>query len=76
MPGLVRAGRNSLRVVVTNTLINRVAGMKELPPVPPELIPHYGGEGDRYTLGRERARREMGFTPLPPSGLLGPVTLR
>ncbi len=74
--GLVQAGPNILKVIVTNTLINRVAGMKELPPVPPELIPHYGGEGGRYTLGRERARREMGFSPLPPSGLLGPVTLR
>ncbi len=66
----VKSGENKLVVLVTNTLINRIAAMKEPPPVPQELISRFGG-------GKENAEspREFGFKQLPLSGLLGPVRL-
>jgi hypothetical protein len=67
-------GTNRLVVLVTNTLINRVSGFKEAPPVPEELVPHYGRAPTDYSRGREGP--EMGFEPLSPSGLMGPVTIR
>jgi hypothetical protein len=66
-------GSNHLTVLVTNTLINRVSGFKEPPPVPEELVPHYGSSPANYARGREV--REIGFEPLSPSGLMGPVTI-
>ncbi|MBL7649382.1 MAG: hypothetical protein JNK74_24655 [Candidatus Hydrogenedentes bacterium] len=66
-------GTNQLTVRVTNTLINRVSGLKEFPPVPEEL---------RERLGRgvqddnSPAHALLGYTPLPRSGLLGPVEIR
>ena len=72
----LQAGTNHLEVVVTNTLINCVAGMKELPGVPAELVPHYGPTVDTYSRGtQEWERREKGFRPLPVSGLVGPVRI-
>ena len=70
----VKQGVNRLRILATNTLINRIAGMSEPPPVPPELRPHYGAEGSRYATGRQRFEVER-KTRLPDSGLLGPVRL-
>ena len=71
--GAVRAGKNHMQVLVTNTLINRVSAMKEPPPVPPELVPFYGnGTADAAA----RKPREFGFKPLPASGLMGPVKIR
>ena len=68
----VKAGTNSLVIRVTNTLINRVAGLKELPPVPDHLQPRFGvGPHDKTSP----ARRLMGFEPLPRSGLMGPVRI-
>ncbi|KAA3616325.1 MAG: hypothetical protein DWQ05_11340 [Calditrichaeota bacterium] len=67
---LVRKGQNTLVVLVTNTLINRVAAMKKNNPVPNDLIPQLGqGVSDRLP-------REYGFKPLPASGLLGPVEIK
>jgi hypothetical protein len=66
-------GTNQLTVRVTNTLINRVSGLEEFPPVPEEL---------RERLGRgvqddnSPAHALLGYTPLPRSGLLGPVEIR
>lgn len=66
-------GRNEIFIRVTNTLINRVSGLKEFPPVPEEL---------RERLGRgvqddnSPAHALRGYTPLPRSGLLGPVEIR
>ncbi len=71
--GAARPGRNSLAVEVTNTLINRVSGLKELPPVPEQLRSRYG---DDLRLKTSSSRRLIGYTPLPNSGLLGPVTIR
>ena len=68
----LRAGQNRLVVRVTNTLINRVSGIKEPPPVPDELVPLYG-QGS--PAGLSGARGAFGFEPLPPSGLLGPVKI-
>ena len=67
-----RAGNNKLTVLVTNTLINRVAGFKEPPPVPDELVPHYGSGTTAYSSG---FRGPIGFKPLPASGLMGPVKI-
>jgi glycosyl hydrolase family 106( putative alpha-L-rhamnosidase) len=68
--GKVRSGENHLVLLVTNTLINRVSGWTEPPPVPESLIARYGG--DAHAAG---ARAPIGFGPLPASGLLGPVTI-
>ncbi len=70
---VVREGANQLEVRVTNTLINRVAGMTEPPPVPEELRERLGaGVNDAHN-----ARAHLsGFEPLPRSGLLGPVTIQ
>jgi len=67
---LVQAGENTLEVDVTNTLINRVSGLKALPELAPELQPLYGGD---LHPPHARAVTLMGFQPLPASGLLGPV---
>jgi len=71
----VKQGRNHLVVLVTNTLINRVSGFKEPPPVPKELVPRYGSGSTNYTRALARITREIGFKPLPPSGLMGPVRI-
>jgi hypothetical protein len=68
-----RTGTNTLTVRVTNTLINRVAGWKEVPPVPDHLVARYGHGLERNLSG---ARGVIGFQPLPNSGLLGPVVIR
>jgi hypothetical protein len=68
----VKAGRNEMTVRVTNTLINRVAGWTSAPPLPANLQALYGrGVEDDTPLGR----RLFGFSPLPRSGLLGPVLI-
>ena len=70
---LARPGRNALRVDVTNTLINRVSGWEDIPPVPAELRERYGdGLEHRASISREVFEYEA----LPPSGLLGPVIIR
>lgn len=72
----LRAGRNHLTILVTNTLINYVAGLKELPEVPAALTEHYGVTNPGYPDGAAEWRhREKGFSPLPESGLLGPVRI-
>lgn len=66
----VHVGENSLVVRVTNTLINRIAGLKRMPSVPDELAGRLGKgvhDADSTTLGL------LNFGPLPRSGLLGPV---
>ena len=68
-----RTGSNQMTVLVTNTLINRVAGLKEPPPVPGELVPHFGSGTSAYSA---RHSGPIGFEPLPASGLMGPVRIR
>jgi len=68
-----RPGRNALRVAVTNSLINRVAGLEALPGVPEDLQPVFGRGLDDES---SPARRLLGFPALPRSGLLGPVVIR
>jgi len=67
----VRAGRNALIVLVTNTLINRISAMKEPPPIPENLVEHYGS-GVKPYVGYYTP---LEFKPLPASGLLGPVRI-
>jgi len=69
---LARTGKNKLVVDVTNTLINRVSAMKKAPPVPKELVPHYGAGTAKAAT---RIPREFGFKALPASGLMGPVKI-
>lgn len=71
--GMVKGGRNVLEIDVTNTLINRVSGLKELPPVPEHLRARYGADLGARASG---SRRLIGYKPLPNSGLLGPVLIR
>ena len=71
----MRGGVNHLEILVTNTLMNYVSGLDKLPDVPAELIPHYGETVNIYTRGTELSRQEIGFRPLPPSGLIGPVQI-
>ncbi len=70
--GLLRAGSNQMKVKVTNTLINRVSAWKTAPPLPPDLAAIYG----RGLRDSSSGMRDLyGFSPLPRSGLLGPVTI-
>jgi hypothetical protein len=67
-----RAGENYIEVRVTNTLINRVAGLSEFPEVPEALQARLGkARDDRGSP----AHALLGFEPLPRSGLLGPVEI-
>jgi hypothetical protein len=68
-----KPGINTLCINVTNTLINRVVGLKEVPPVPEELQPRLGkGLGP----GATAMKGLMEYEPLPNSGLLGPVIIK
>ena len=67
---VMKSGKNHLEILVTNTLINRIAAMTVPPPVPADLVPVYGSK-DILT----DVPREFGFSPLPATGLLGPVRL-
>jgi len=71
--GAAKPGPNTLTIKVTNTLINRVAGLDELPPVPEHLRARFGGD---RRIETSPALGLLGFEPLPNSGLLGPVTIR
>ena len=68
-----KPGPNTLSVKVTNTLINRVAGLDQLPPVPEDLRARFGDDSGIKT---SPAQGLLGYEPLPNSGLLGPVTIR
>jgi hypothetical protein len=71
-----RPGRNTLKVLVTNTPQNWVAGLKQPPGVPEELVPHYGPTVDIYKPGTSAWEAvDRRFSPLPPSGLMGPVRM-
>ena len=70
-----REGENRLRVLVTNTLANYVAGLKSAPDVPAALVSHYGAQTDVYPDGARIARIEMAQRNLPVSGLIGPVQI-
>jgi hypothetical protein len=59
---VVKPSGNELEIVVVNTWANRLIGDAGLP------------EPERLT--RTNVRKFTKDTPLPPSGLLGPVTLR
>ena len=71
----LRKGSNHLKVLVTNTLVNRVAGMKKSPEVPAELVPHYGPALEEYPHRGYALEQLRKLSPLPTSGLLGPVKL-
>ena len=68
----LKTGSNRLVVWVTNTNINRVSAFKETPPVPEELVPRFGSGTTSFSARRPA---ELGFEPLPPSGLMGPVRI-
>lgn len=70
-----RPGRNKLVVLVTNTLINYVTGLKEPPDVPAALQPRLGKANPAIYPQSQLAYREMSETDLPPSGLIGPVKI-
>jgi hypothetical protein len=72
---ILRRGVNHVTILVTNTLINYVSGLKKLPDVPEDLVPHYGPTAEIYKEGARMSQREIGFRPLPPSGLMGPVRI-
>jgi hypothetical protein len=70
--GAARSGDNKLIVLVTNTLINRVAGFKKPSLVPDELLTFYGSGTTKFSSGFQGP---IGFKPLPASGLMGPVNI-
>jgi hypothetical protein len=57
-------------VLVTNTLINRVSAMSRPTAIPDNLVHIYGTQDVMSEIPRE-----FGFKPLPPSGLIGPVSI-
>jgi hypothetical protein len=69
----VRTGSNHLEVFVTNTLINRVSNFQAPQPIPEHLVPLYGKSPASFS---SRIPPEIGFDPLPASGLLGPVKIK
>lgn len=74
----LQKGKNHLRIKVTNTLINYVTSMTDIPPVPKELRSRLGDTNPE--LSKERAYRnlprEFNEKDLPLSGLVGPVVIR
>nr|HPN84853.1 glycosyl hydrolase [Victivallales bacterium] len=73
---LVKRGENLLTILVTNTIANYVAGLSEAPDVPAELQPRLGKANPSIYVRSNVAEKDMNETDLPPSGLMGPVTLR
>ena len=72
----LKPGTNHLEIQVTNTLINYVSGLNQLPEVPENLISEYGSTFGTYKGGEMAWKHnEKGFDPLPLSGLVGPVKL-
>lgn len=70
---LLLRGRNQLEVRVRNTLLAHVQGLKEPPEIDDPLRAHYGAAlpaTERQLAGWARDRQ---FSPLPLSGLAGPV---
>ena len=54
-----------------------MAGLEKLPDVPAHLEAHYGESNPDYPLGADEwERHEKDFSPLPQSGLLGPVMIK
>ncbi len=70
LSNVLKEGKNHLAIQVTNTLINRIAAMKNPAPVPADLVSRYGSKDKQKEIPRE-----FGFSPLPASGLMGPVRL-
>ena len=66
----LKKGSNRLKILVTNTLINRISAMKEPPAVPEYLVDRFGSAAVNKELPRE-----FGFKPIPASGLMGPVRI-
>ncbi len=66
--GLLKNGKNHLTFLVTNTNINKVSTWEKSPPVPQELQKRFGN-------ALTDTVQEYGFSPLPASGLLGPVKI-
>jgi hypothetical protein len=72
---MARLGPNHLKILVTNTLINRISALESAPPVPKHLVAHFGSGTTTYSAGMIKPV-EMGFAPLPQSGLMGPVKIK
>ena len=79
MTGFAKPGRNTIRLLVTNTPQNVVSGMQVLPGVPKDLEAHYGPTDNTLAADCFGAsyweKVDRVFKPLPPSGLMGPVRL-
>lgn len=69
------SGSNYLKLFITNTLINRISAMESPPPVPEHLVSKFGSGTTTYAAGMQKTI-EMGFKPLPQSGLMGPVKIK
>lgn len=69
----LRNGVNELEIRVRNTLLAHVQSLPAPPDIDEVLRPHYGAA--RPATERQLAgwKRDMSFTPLPFSGLAGPV---
>ena len=59
--GAVRKGDNQLKILVTNTLINRVSGMTQPQEIPAELVPHYGPTPELLPLTEIRYRGSFSY---------------
>ncbi len=71
----LKKGENLLRIAVTNTLHNHVAGLKAMPDLPPVLKKRYQQTFSNYELGATALEQRDLRHPLLPSGLFGPVRL-
>jgi hypothetical protein len=66
---------NRLRIAVTNSLHNHVAGLAQTPALSPPLQKRFGAEASKYREGAVAWQERDKKYPLLPAGLLGPVRL-
>ncbi len=71
----LKKGENLLRISVTNTLHNHVAGLQATPDLPAALKNRYKKQAEGYRLGTNAWQQLDLKHPLLPAGLLGPVRL-
>lgn len=70
---LVRGGRNELEIRVRNTLLAHVQSLHNPPDIDEDLRPHYGAASPATERQIAGWKRDLAFSPLPLSGLAGPV---
>ncbi len=74
--GLLHPGKNHVQIHVVNLAWNYAAGLSQPPPMPADLVEHYGAEptGKFGWTSLQKSKTKHNNDRLP-SGLLGPVKI-